>query len=153
MDIASGHQRSHNHDLEVGEQHILVVFHKMGIDREKPTGMDIRQSQIVQSLLALRYTVHFLSHEDVHESQLSPFDSSVIVHTGSLTEQLEQAMSGVPVQSVLLFFTTLTMSVHQRMLEGDEKWYTEPPALLRRNLCSPGSGKELGRNRASLRSG
>ena len=56
--------------------------------------MDIRMSQIVQSLLALRYTVHFLSHEDVHESQLSPFDSSVIVHTGSLTEQLEQARQG-----------------------------------------------------------
>ena len=39
------------------------------------------------------------------------------------------------------------MSVHQRMLEGDEKWYTEPPALLPRNLCSP-DPKELGRNRA-----
>ena len=107
-------------------QHIVVVFHKMGSDREKPTGMDIRMTQIVQSLVALRYTVHFLCHEEVHESQLSPFDANVVIYVGSLREQFEQAAAAAPVRSVLLFFTTLTMTVHQRMIEGDASWYEEP---------------------------
>ena len=46
-------------------------------------------------------------------------------------EQLAQAAAAaVPnLRSVLIFFTTLTMFVHQRMMQGEE-WYTEPTTQL-----------------------
>ena len=111
-------------------KHAMVVFHKMGVDREKPTGMDIRMTQIVQSLVDMRYTVHFLCHEDVHVSQLSPFQGNVRIYTGPLRSQFDQATTAASISSVLVFFTTLTMRVHQRMLQGDPSWYAEPPSKL-----------------------
>ena len=113
-------------------QGVILVYHKMGFDRDRPSGMDLRMTQIVNSLVSLQYTVHFVCHCDVHESQLSPFaDPHVVIYDGSLQEQFSKALSaGSPLRSVLIFFTTLTMSVHQRMIQGDADWYTEPTAPL-----------------------
>lgn len=110
---------------------VILVFHKMGFDREHPSGMDLRMTQIVSSLVALQHTVHFVCHCDVHASQLSPFPANVVIYTGSLREQFYQALeSASPVRSVLIFFTTLTMSVHQRMLQGEADWHMEPTTPL-----------------------
>ena len=110
---------------------VIVVFHKMGFDRDKPSGMDLRMTQIVSSLVSMQHTVHFVCHCHVHASQLSPFEAGVVIYTGSMQEQLAQAAAAaVPnLRSVLIFFTTLTMFVHQRMMQGEE-WYTEPTTQL-----------------------
>ena len=112
-------------------QNVMVVFHKMGADRERPSGMDIRMSQILSSLVSMRFNVHYVCHCDVHPSQLSPFEAGVNIYTGSLREQFEKASeAAAPLRSVLIFFTTLTMSVHQRLLQGEPEWYAEPTAPL-----------------------
>ena len=118
---------------------VFVVFHKMGFDRDKPSGMDLRMTQIVSSLVALQHTVHFVCHCHVHASQLSPFEAGVVIYTGSMQEQLAQAAAAaVPnLRSVLIFFTTWTMCVHQRMMQGEE-WYTEPTTQLPEEQVSRG---------------
>ena len=110
---------------------VILVYHKMGFDRDRPSGMDLRMTQILSSLISLRHTVHFVCHCDVHASQLAPFEANVVIYTGTLQEQFTQAAAAaVPLRSVLIFFTTLTMSVHQRMLQGEAGWYTEPKSPL-----------------------
>ena len=111
---------------------VILVYHKMGFDRDRPSGMDLRMTQIVNSLVSLQHTVHFLCHCDVHPSQLSPFaDPNVVIYTGSLQEQFSQAVATASsLRSVLIFFTTLTMAVHNRMLQGEEQWYAEPTGPL-----------------------
>ena len=110
---------------------VILVYHKF-VDKDRPAGMDIRMSQIVSSLVALRHTVHFVCHCNVHASQLSPFEAHVVIYGGSMREQFEQAVSssGSSPHAVLIFFTTLTMTVHQRMLQGEADWYAEPTAQL-----------------------
>ena len=103
----------------------------MGADRERPSGMDIRMSQIVGSLISMQYTVHYVCHCDVHPSQLNPFQPGVVIYTGTMKEQFDQAVAAAtPLHSVLIFFTTLTMSVHQRLLQGQSDWYLEPKTKL-----------------------
>lgn len=112
-------------------KHVILAFHKMGADRERPSGMDIRMSQIVGSLISMQYTVHYVCHCDVHPSQLNPFQPGVVIYTGTMKEQFDQAVAAAtPLHSVLIFFTTLTMSVHQRLLQGQSDWYLEPKTKL-----------------------
>ena len=109
---------------------IIVVYHKMGGDKDRPSGMDIRMNQIVSGLVAMRFAVHFVCHCDVHPSQLSPFEPSVVIYMGTLKQQFEQAVAAAtPMRAVLIFYTTLTMHVHQRMLNGED-WHLEPTSQL-----------------------
>ncbi|KAL3896153.1 MAG: hypothetical protein SGPRY_013335, partial [Prymnesium sp.] len=110
--------------------HVLLAYHKMGFDSEKPTGMDIRMGQIVESLVMLRVRVHFVCHCVVDVSQLSPFGEGVIIYFGSLEQQYQQARAAAPFAHALLFFTTLTMFVHGRMAQGIPDWQLEPTQLL-----------------------
>ena len=107
-------------------KHVLVVYHKMGSDKEKPTGMDMRMDQIVGSLVALQMRVHFLCQCDVDPSQLSPFGYGVAIYFGTLEQQYNQATSATRIDVAYVFFTTLTMSVHQRQLSSERDWYLEP---------------------------
>ena len=107
-------------------EHVMVVYHKMGNDKEKPTGMDLRMDQIVGSLVALQMRVHFLCQCDVDPSQLSPFGHGVAIYVGTLEQQYNQATSAARIDVAYVFFTTLTMSVHQRQLSGEGDWYLEP---------------------------
>ena len=110
--------------------HVMLAYFKMGVDSEKPTGMDIRMSQVVTSLVRLKVEVHFVCHCDVDSSQLSPFGSGVTIYFGSMRQQYEQVMAAVPrLRHALIFFTTLTMFVHQRMVAGQD-WHAEPTELL-----------------------
>ena len=110
--------------------HVLLAYHKMGFDSDKPTGMDIRMGQILQSLVSLHIQIHFLCHCDVNPSQLSPFGRGVTIYSGSLRQQYKQAIAMAPQSHAFIFFTTLTMSVHQRMLQGEAAWNAEPHAPL-----------------------
>lgn len=107
-------------------KHVIVVYHKMGSDKEKPTGMDMRMDQIVRSLAALQTRVHFLCQCDVDPSQLSPFGHGVTIYFGTLEQQYAQATSAARIDVAYVFFTTLTMSVHQRQLSSERDWYLEP---------------------------
>ena len=106
-------------------RHVLLAYHKMGFDNDKPTGMDIRMGQIMQSLIGLHIHVHFLCHCNVDPSQLLPFGRGVTIYAGSMLQQYKQAIAA-PLRHAFIFFTTLTMTVHQRMLQGDAEWYLEP---------------------------
>ena len=111
-------------------RNVLVVFHKMGTDKEKPTGMDLRMAQVVESLVALQVRVHFVCQCDVDPSQLSPFGRGVTIYVGSMQQQYDQAMKASELSGGLgyayVFFTTFTMEVHHRQLTGDPDWYKEP---------------------------
>jgi len=120
----------HTHDIDKNatsySSSVLLVYHKLGFDSDKPTGMDIRMGQIMESLIDLRVQVHFLCHCHVETSQLSPFSGDVVVYFGSLKQQYEEATHATPFRFAFIFFTTLTMSVHQRMTSGDNEWHLEP---------------------------
>eukprot|EP00965_Chrysotila_dentata_P244646 6206093-Pleurochrysis_carterae.AAC.1 len=107
-------------------KHMLVVYHKLGLDKSKPTGMDIRMDQVLHSLLALRIRVHFVCHCSIEPSQLSPFGPDVRIYAGGMAEQLSQALATAPIEAALIFFTTLTMSVHTRMAQNRDTWHLEP---------------------------
>ena len=111
-------------------RNVLVVFHKMGTDKEKPTGMDLRMGQVVESLVALQVRVHFVCQCDVDPSQLSPFGHGVAIYVGGMQQQYDQAIKAAELNGGLgyayVFFTTFTMEVHHRQLAGDPNWYKEP---------------------------
>lgn len=115
-------------------RNVLVNFHKMGTDKEKPTGMDLRMAQIVESLVALQVQVHFVCQCDVDPSQLSPFGHGVAIYVGDLQQQFDQAMKAAELSGGLdyayVFFTTFTMEVHHRQLAGDPDWFKEPTVPL-----------------------
>ncbi|KAL1495743.1 hypothetical protein AB1Y20_016606 [Prymnesium parvum] len=109
---------------------VLLAYHKLGFDAEKPTGMDIRMGQVVSSLVALGAAVHFVCHCTVDPTQLSPFPRGVSIYAGTLRQQFDAAMARGAPSHAFLFFTTLTMFVHQRLLQGDAAWHVEPLAPL-----------------------
>ena len=110
-----------------GATHVILVYHKLlaHADAEKPTGMDIRMGQVVDSLLALGVTVHFLCHTEIPPTQLSPFGAGVAVYGGTLQEQYSQAIAAAPIKVAFVFFTTLTMKVYRTYVEGGA-WSDEP---------------------------
>ena len=110
-----------------GATHVILVYHKLlaHADAEKPTGMDIRMGQVVDSLLALGVTVHFLCHTEIPPTQLSPFGAGVAVYGGTLQEQYSQAIAAAPIKVAFVFFTTLTMKVYRTYVEGGA-WADEP---------------------------
>ena len=74
-------------------RHVLVVYHKLGPDASKPTGMEIRMGGIVESLLALRIRVHLLCHSKVDASQRSLFGAGVTIYEGTLEMQVPYDLS------------------------------------------------------------
>ena len=52
------------------------------------------------------------------------------IHNLSTLQQYQMAVAAAPVRHAFIFFTTLTMSVHQRMVQGDVSWHTEPKEQL-----------------------
>jgi len=114
----------------LAKRSVLVFYHKMGSDPLHPTGMDLRMSTILRSLVAMRLRVHLACYCDVEPSQLSPF-GGVAVYAGSMEAQMRAVLRADPsVSAALLFFTTLTMAVHSRATRGDANWHEEPREAL-----------------------
>ena len=93
------------------------------------SGMDIRMNQIVSGLVAMRFAVHFVCHCDMHPSQLSPFEPSVVIYMRTLGSSSSRRW--LPPRPCVLSSSSIRRSrcTHQRMLNGED-WHLEPTSQL-----------------------